>query len=271
LDGRYKLTNKSALTGKPDSIEKYIEWMSKNEGVKIDARVGRHYESVVNKCHSDIVDSAFWRQFSSKLTEFDQEYTVDTSYSLLLTPGPPVVVKKPYTSFLDKTFRKNVLNNENWPNAPNGGWLVPTGWFSRVGDLVRTTVVVKYLDGVEFLVRQLKQIAEQCNLRHKEYFESRDEGYYAAHFYAYFTLGIPTLSFDSKQLNISFEVQVTTQLQEVIRKLLHSYYQERRSTHSSENLSWQWRYRDEEFSVNYLGHILHYLEGQIVEIREKKK
>ncbi len=244
--------------------------MSENADVTIDARTAKHYESVINKCHSDISESPFWRTFADKLTEFNQQYTVDTTYPLLLSTTPPDVVKKPYESFLDKTFRKNVVQNRDWPSPPRGGWLAPLGWFSRVGDLVRTTVVVKYLDGVEYLVAELATLAEQYNLAHKAYFESRDEGYYAAHFYAHFELGIPTLTFDSEQISVAFEIQVTTQLQEVIRRLLHSYYQERRSTHRHEERSWQWRFRDEEFSVNYLGHILHYLEGQIIEIREKR-
>jgi hypothetical protein len=28
-------------------------------------------------------------------------------------------------------------------------------------------------------------------------------------------------------------------------------------------------YKSDEFAINYLGHILHYLEGTIVEIRDK--
>ena len=36
-------------------------------------------------------------------------------------------------------------------------------------------------------------------------------------------------------------------------------------------MKWQWDYKSDEFSANYLGHILHYVEGMIVEIREKQK
>jgi hypothetical protein len=30
-------------------------------------------------------------------------------------------------------------------------------------------------------------------------------------------------------------------------------------------------YRTEEFRANYLGHILHYIEGMIIDIRDKQK
>ena len=79
------------------------------------------------------------------------------------------------------------------------------------------------------------------------------------------------MDWDTGEKSIGFEIQVTTQLQEVIRKMLHSYYVDRRASGTNEGKGWQWRFRDEEFSTNYLGHILHYLEGQIVEIREKRK
>ena len=86
-----------------------------------------------------------------------------------------------------------------------------------------------------------------------------------------YPLTMPTLKWESTKTEISLEIQITTQLQEVIRKLLHSFYEERRSEKPQKNKrQWQWDYRSEEFGANYLGHILHYLEGMIVEIREKR-
>ena len=161
------------------------------------------------------------------------------------------------------------MNNQNWPSAPQSGWLKPCQWFSRVDDLIRTTLVVKYLDGIDFIVDRLGKSAEKHDLKHRTHFEARDEGYYAAHFYVYYDLSIPTLDWDSTTARIALEIQVTTQLQEVIRRLLHSYYRDKRSSKLSQDRPWQWQYRSEEFAANYLGHILHYLEGMIVEIREK--
>jgi hypothetical protein len=76
------------------------------------------------------------------------------------------------------------------------------------------------------------------------------------------------LDWNKKTKNISFEIQITTQLQEVIRRLLHEYYEEKRTEKATDE-KWQWNYRSEEFSTNYLGHILHYVEGMIMDIREK--
>ncbi len=63
---------------------------------------------------------------------------------------------------------------------------------------------------------------------------------------------------------------MTTQLQEVIRRLLHTYYEDKRQS-KKEQTKWQWNYNSDEFSANYLGHILHYVEGMIMEVREKQR
>jgi hypothetical protein len=52
---------------------------------------------------------------------------------------------------------------------------------------------------------------------------------------------------------------------------LHKYYEERRKRIKEENIKWQWNYKSDEFTVNYLGHILHYVEGMIMEVRETQK
>ncbi len=33
---------------------------------------------------------------------------------------------------------------------------------------------------------------------------------------------------------------------------------------------WQWDYKCDEFLPNYLGHIIHYIEGMIMEVRDRK-
>jgi len=82
---------------------------------------------------------------------------------------------------------------------------------------------------------------------------------------------IPKFPYDTERVVVSLEIQITTQLQEVIRRLLHKYYESRRMDMEEEESKWQWNYRSDEFVANYLGHILHYVEGMIVEVRERQK
>ena len=46
---------------------------------------------------------------------------------------------------------------------------------------------------------------------------------------------------------------------------------EKRKRITKENVKWQWNYKGDEFTANYLGHILHYVEGMIMEIRDKQE
>ena len=36
------------------------------------------------------------------------------------------------------------------------------------------------------------------------------------------------------------------------------------------DLVWQWDYTNDRFNTNYLGHIVHYVEGMIVQLRDKQ-
>jgi len=68
------------------------------------------------------------------------------------------------------------------------------------------------------------------------------------------------------------EIQVTTQIKEVIKNLLHTYCESRRTTGVRPRLSdIAWNYREEEFAATYLGHILHYVEGMIIEVRDRRR
>ncbi len=71
-------------------------------------------------------------------------------------------------------------------------------------------------------------------------------------------------------MNMWVEIQVTTQLQEVLRKILHVVYERTRMISDDNQIPWQWRYKDDDFFINYLGHMLHNIEGLIMEIRRRQ-
>ncbi len=130
--------------------------------------------------------------------------------------------------------------------------------------------MVKYLDGVSFFANALIEICKSLSLEYKIDCEAKEEGYYAAHFYTFIETEIPTKNWGTEVKKISFEIQITTQLQEVIKKMLHKYYKDnRKKKYDTKKTAWQWNYKSKEFSTNYLGHILHYIEGMIMEIRDK--
>ena len=256
---------------KPENIDEYKKWLKKEHEIEILDRTRTYYESVTSKIKKDFEESDFWAQLTKNLKEYDDEYLVKTGYLLLRPESKPELYIKPFDSFLLKTFRKNILENKNWPNEPEGDWILPSNWYSRMNDIIRTLFVVKYLDGVEFMRDKIQFLCEQNSMECIVFLEAREEGYYAAHLYTKQEFEIPRITWDTERVEVLIEIQITTQLQEVIRKLLHKYYEERRKGVKKEDIKWQWKYESDEFAANYLGHILHYVEGMIMEIREKQK
>lgn len=100
---------------------------------------------------------------------------------------------------------------------------------------------------------------------------ARIEGYYAAHLYFGMEFEIPKREWETQKVYSSVEIQITTQVKEVIKELLEFHYKKRRLLVSSDEEIWQWKYDSPEFATNYLGHIIHYVEGMIVGIRKGER
>ena len=255
---------------KPENIKQYKKWLKENHKIEITDKIKNNYESSVDKMKQQFYKSAFWKQFSVKLREYNDEYLLNKEYQLLQAMSVPDILTKPFDSFLLKTFRKNILENKDFPKSPKDGWILPDNWYSRINDIIRTLVVVKYLDGVEFIVEKIKSLCEEIKRDFNCVFEAKEVGYYAVHIYTKEEFEIPRMDWDTIKVITSIEIQITTQIQEVIRRLLHKYYEERRVLYPQAEELWQWNYRSNEFATNYLGHILHYVEGMIMEIRDKE-
>lgn len=263
-------TNKPHSLDKPLNIDEYKYWLENKLGIVIDSQENNHYESVAHKIKYEFEKSEFWRDFSAQFKETGQKYHISTGFNLYIDETPNNLLVKSFESFLLKTYRKNILNNQSWPEAPPvHGWITPDNWFEQVNDVVRTNIVVKYLDGVDYLAREIVRICKEKNFETKVDYEAKEEGYYAAHCYIKFPVEVPQKDWTTTTIVSQVEIQITTQLQDVIKRLLHVYYDERRKIATPENKKWQWDYSSNEFSTNYLGHILHYVEGMIMDIREK--
>lgn len=256
---------------RPTDSTSYKRWLADKHGVQVGAPIQTRYETVVNKVRADFLASPLWKRIEAALNDLDGEYRLGAAnYPLLITPGMPDVQVKSFDSFLLKTFRRNVLENRNWPNPPAKGWLVPDEWYVQLNDLVRTSFVVKYLDGVRFLGNKFVGICKDLELPCEISFEARMEGHYAAHLCVCDNFQIPGEQWNTQSIPMNVEIQITTQLQEVIGRLLHSYYEARRQLPERERSGWQWDYESDEFVANYLGHILHYVEGMIMEVRNRQ-
>lgn len=254
---------------KPEDIKDYLIWLSECHHKKVDGSTRTYYKGVSHTIKNEFFKSDLWSEICNSLKVFDQKYKIETSYDLLYNINPPELLIKTYDSYLSKTYRKNIINNKNYPEKPSEGWVFPEEDFSKINDIVRTSISVKYLDGVEFIISEIREICKKHEAKFTEYYEAREEGYYAAHCYIYQDIEIPKKNWDTRNINIRIEIQITTQLQEIIKTLLQKYYEEKRQLLKPPDIKWQWDYKGDEFATNYLGHILHYVEGMIMDIRER--
>jgi len=257
---------------KPKDVDQYKCWLQEEHGVQPVEISCTYYESVTAKAKNAFETSPFWTAFTAGLKEFNDEYYLATGYQLFVTMEPRLYVKS-HDSFLLKTYRKNVIENAQWPSYPEGGWLLPENWYSRINDILRALFAVKYLDGVEFLINKIASICLLHSMKLQVDLEAKEEGYYAGHLYTEYECEVPKVTWDTRKVCICVEMQITTQLQEVIRQLLHQYYEQRRQSlqPTVPVTKWQWDYTSDEFIANYLGHILHYVEGMIMDVRTRQK
>jgi ppGpp synthetase/RelA/SpoT-type nucleotidyltranferase len=99
-------------------------------------------------------------------------------------------------------------------------------------DITCTCFVVKYLDGVHTLITELSNLADECHVRKRHEWKSNDDGYYAVHFYVSHTVEVPVIVGGTRIITAWIELQITTQLQEVLRTFLHVIYEKRRMRRS---------------------------------------
>ena len=224
----------------------------------------RRAHLVLENARSQIREHPFWDHLPQSLSDQDARHQTATSSPLLATdPSQLSLATKPFPSIYEKSYRLNALD----PDITRGP-CVPDAWFTQIDDLVRTRIVCKYLDGPDEVVT--------CILRHAATHgisapvvrtHAADRGYYAHHVYLPHTIEIPD-GHGIVALTIHLEIQVTTQLQEVLDQLTHRLYESDRSTPRAPSDAWKWQFREARFFTAYISHALHLLEAQIVATRD---
>lgn len=260
----------SGIIEERPSLQSYGDWLNNMHGVKLDVQRA-NYDVVAAIVEREVTSSKFWTDLLALLAEANDEYKIQKGDDLLDSYTVPLH-RKNFDSFLNKTYRKNVLQNNLFPAPPNGGWILPPAWYSSVNDIVRTTISVRYLDGVEFLSDRLVELCKNASLSTSLDFEARSEGYYAAHLYFTPTIRVPDIDWTQIERQFHVEVQITTHVKEAIKAILHPIYERARIRAVATNeKDWRWDLTSDEFVASNLGHIIHYVEGMIVRIRDEQR
>lgn len=256
---------------KPISINEvncstYLAWHSKIANEQFNQTHENWYNQTVAKILDYQNQSGFQKTINASLQNWADEYLAATGYPLLTSPTLKLV-SKPYSSIKEKYFR---INRECFEKNTVPKIRLPD-IFTGINDIVRGTILVKYLDGVEFLLKKLINDANELSLNPKSKFEARDQGYFAAHFYYLQEIPIFMQDWEERRVKVKIEIQIATQLQDVIRQLTHKYYEKSRLLKCEKSEKpWQWEFESVEFFSNSMGHIMHSLEGMILEIRNNK-
>ena len=99
-----------------------MEWYLGKFEEDLDSGIAEQwYETVTDAGIRRLEGSEFWQQLKECLRSWDAAFAADHGgYTLFgSTQQPEHIEKKSYRSVLNKSFRRNVLKNSNWPNPPN--------------------------------------------------------------------------------------------------------------------------------------------------------
>lgn len=217
------------------------------------------------KWASEISAGPLWTEARTRLPRWRTEYRGHTQSALLASTELPDFVAKTAESTKRKLLGRCRANKDYLTKAfPKEGPPIP-----RLGDLVRTRIVCRYIDGVEFLASQLlvlaKDFAEDARRRR----EGRVEGYFAQHI-TFLHDGVYHLGGGAQTAKVPCEIQIATELATRMWDASHPFYEvSRERTDRAE--TWQWDPSDPRFIANQLGHMIHLADGLLVQLRTARE
>ena len=254
------------MTPKP-THEQYQETVLNELGFADLANAERAYQFNIRAAHQSVTSGKNFSGVVKKLIEIRSDYSKDKPDLLFYHPANPTdeleLLSKPFTSVIEKLFRNNIVFNRNYPQPPRDGWTKPDELYECIDDLLRTRIICKYMDGPKFVCEALDAYCKEQNIDAKFRELSTEAGYYAWHFYFRSPVELMTNNVVTNQ-TMWVEIQVSTQLAEVITTLTHGLYEQRRSGESdTKSDKWKWDADSQHFRSAYIGHGLHLLEGII--------
>lgn len=269
----YQPLDDYALRRKWDS-DKYLEDMVLRTGMPI-PRFKHHYVNVTKKILNDFKKCDFYNALDKKLRELHDEYYREYEYELIEIDDSLEMKIKDFEKMLDKCWRTDIKYNEHFNEADYDWseyeWIDYNNFFYKLKDVIRTRIFIRYLDGVDILIKEIKKLAEEFNYCIEVEPKADETGYYGTHINIIIPFEIPDINPGTKKINCCIELQLSSVMKDVVNELLHKKYELERVRLDREIKIWQWDYESTDFVVNYLGHIVHYTEGMIMDARKKMR
>lgn len=259
---------------RPGSTDDFAKWAAERDGSDLDAWERLYRQRTAEMLAAANTD-AVWTEFVSSLDNLDAQSEIESGHRLLMPEHSPRLQVKPFTSALNKAFRIDCLHNGLWPELPaergTNAWFRPGNAHEILNDLVRTSVYCRFLDGATDLADRLQKIGEVHDRNVTVDLRADENGYYAVHAGIPINAIVTSQRWNAEEIEFRLEVQFATMTQWVLRTLSHDLYERRRTKPAPNNEGWKWSPSSETFKTNYLGHLLHYADGMMVELRDRDR
>jgi hypothetical protein len=250
-------------TGSEERAFTFNQWLERLADVRPEVRLPGFWATIAENCArwaEELSVGPFWSEISRRLDQWRTEYTGQTGADLLPTVGLPRFVGKPELSIRDKLFRRYGRSLEDCRRAmQDTGPPIP-----RLGDLVRTRIPCRYIDGVEFLADKIQSVAAEKGIRCSRRREGRISGYFAQHVVVYQEVIFRFGGHNELGL-VGSEIQIASEMATRMWDASHSLYELERGDENPE--AWQWKPEDPRFISSQLGHVIHLADGLLVQLR----
>ena len=237
-----------------------------------------YYRDITSSMKAEFENTDFMKKLNENLIAYNEEYIVKSNFELFEKLDKIEMLIKPYDSMIEKCFRKDILEKNalhillegNYDDLIPYAEHTPLNCFEKFSDIIRTRITTRYMDGALILLDKLKELANECQLKWDEPdYKTEFDGYYAIHLNVIHNFELPDLKRDTISRDCKVEIQINTAVQNLLVELTHEYYKISRKRLEKPDIKWQWLCDCEEFIPYYLGHITHYVEGMMVNIRDK--
>jgi hypothetical protein len=241
------------------------DWLGDLAKVRPDVLLPGYWANLATNCAGwaeELSVGPFWTEAKHRLDQWRTEYRTATDGDLLSQPGLPNFTSKSESSIRGKLFRRCKQDGDYLQKAiEEKGPPIP-----RLGDLVRTRIACRYIDGVEFLANRMLDLAEEMKLTRSRRREGRIEGYFAQHVTVHQEV-IFRLAGHGELTKIVCEIQIASEMATRMWEAAHPLYEGTRGN-GADPEDWQWKPIDPRFISNQLGHMIHLADGLLVQLRQ---
>ena len=245
--------------------EPEIDWIVKLADIRSEFSIPNYMSVLAANAKTwsqEISVGPFWTKAKTEMAKWRTEYRTLKGGDLLPRPVLPDFESKTEASIHDKLIRKCKRKSHDLSDVVGvEGPPIP-----KLNDFVRTRVACRYIDGVDFLAKKLMEIGAETNCVPQLRREGRIEGYFAQHITLEQNV-IFRLAGHEQLATINCEIQLASELATRVWQASHPLYEEARMGHEAPE-EWQWKPNEPRFMANQLGHMIHLVDGLLVQLRD---